>query len=461
MAKKRKRRKKAYICTFIYDVDLEFHSSDGDSYEFLPAMISYILVEHDFEKRVMPCMYMKLKILPSVYNKMVPDQGQGKMYVKLYRTQLDTSTSSVRKVVIRDEFDYYMTDDPNTYKELETAGEENGNSYRVCTIGLIKTELQTLNKKPFEGVFKNTNMVSLVQEATKHMGDIVIQPFVYNTPIMEFSCPAVPSVGQFLSYLNSQYSFYNGSYIYYLDFDKIYIRSNDGSYIDVQDGDNMYVAFDIRDLTDYQSFAVGMVNDKSQSAYIIYVSANDATIDTNRETSDLVGNVQAVNNSVEATAIDPTGAAAALAASQAANGQTQQAATTNVSANVIDTSAITGIESKMDATIMVSSGDPNAAKYVATNIAEKAVKLTITKSDMDSRIFTPNKQYLLCNYNDNQKYCGIYYLVKKQEIYLRTGDQLTSQMIITMRKAADFVQETAASESGNSNNSTTESANLV
>ena len=84
---KRKRRKKAYICTFTYDADLEFHSSDGNSYEFLPEMISYILVEHDFEKRVMPYMYMKLKILPSIYNKMVPDQGQGKMYIKLYRNR--------------------------------------------------------------------------------------------------------------------------------------------------------------------------------------------------------------------------------------------------------------------------------------------------------------------------------------------------------------------------------------
>ena len=57
---------------------------------------------------------------------------------------------------------------------------------------------------------------------------------------------------------------------------------------------------------------------------------------------------------------------------------------------------------------------------------------------MDSRVFTLNKQYLLSNYEDNPKYCGVYYMTKKEEIYLRTGDQMTCQMTITLRKCADF-----------------------
>ena len=63
----------------------------------------------------------------------------------------------------------------------------------------------------------------------------------------------------------------------------------------------------------------------------------------------------------------------------------------------------------------------------------------ITKVDMDSRVFTPNKQYLLCNYEDNPKYCGIYYMVDKKEIYLRNGNQMSCQMTITFKKSADFV----------------------
>lgn len=496
----KKKRRRAYISTFEYEVNLEYHpsngivkrntSSDGKNsktnkqrknkkfYRFLSPMVTYILIEHDYKKRVMPIIYLKVKILPSIYNQMVPDQGKGKLYLSLYRKQIKSSTSSIYRNVIRDEFDYYMTDDPNTFQELETNGEESGESFRVCTIGLIKTELQTLNKKVFQGVYKNTNIVSLVQEATKHMGDVVIQPFLYNTPITEFTCPAVPSVGQFLHYLNSQYSFYNGSYIFYMDLDKTYIRSNDGSYIDIKDGDNKYIAIDIRDLTDHQSFAVGQLDDRSQKAYIIYVSGTDAQIVTDRETSELVGQVQSVNNSQIAdpnlanltamsnnlgTITDTTGTTTTVNADGTTSTTNNGTATTTTTTDVIDTSAITNIDSKLEATILVSSIDPNAAGVISSTIAENACTLEISKSDMDSRIFTPNKQYLLCNYNDNQKYCGVYYLVKKQEIYLRTGSQMNCRMIITMRKAADFISKsiTSREDAAATNNSTTQNANLV
>ena len=468
--KSKKKKRRAYISTFEYEVTLEYHPSSGGIakkgkskgkrknkkfYRFISPMVTYILIEHDYRKRVMPVIYLKVKILPSVYNKMVPDQGKGKLYLSLYRKQIESSTSSIYKNVIRDEFDYYMTDDPNTFKELETTGEESGESFRICTIGLIKTELQTLNKKVFQGVYKNTNIASLVQEATKHMGDVVIQPFLFNTPITEFTCPAVPSVGQFLHYLNSQYSFYNGSYIFYMDLDKTYIRSNDGSYIDIKDGDNKYIAIDVRDLTNHQSFAVGQLNDKSQKAYIIYVSGSDAQILTDRETSELIGQVQTVNNSQIAdpnlanltamsnnlgTVTNAVGVTTTTNADGTTSTTDNSLPTITTTTNVVDTSAITNIDSKLDSTILVSSVDPNAASVMSATIAESACTLEITKSDMDSRIFTPNKQYLLCNYNDNQAYCGVYYLVKKQEIYLRTGAQMNCQMVITLRKAADFIE---------------------
>ena len=72
-------------------------------------------------------------------------------------------------------------------------------------------------------------------------------------------------------------------------------------------------------------------------------------------------------------------------------------------------------------------------------ISENANTLTITKSDMNSKIFTPNKQYMLSYYHDNPSYCGLYYLVGKTEIYLLSGTDFKCQMTITLRKCADFI----------------------
>lgn len=400
---------KAYVTTFTYECELAFNSSDGTSMDIVKECIKYILIDHDYSKNIMPIIYIKAALQPSVYNKMVPEQGKGKMYLKLYRKRTKGSTSSASKKVLYDEFDYYMTDNPNAYKKMDTINEGTGASFKECYIGLMKMDLQTKNKKTFEGVYKNTNIMSLVQSATSDQ-KMVIQPFVNNTPIKTFSCPTVTSVGQFISYLNSRYSFYKGSYIYYMDFDKTYLRSNDGTYIDAKDGDYKYIAFDVRDLTQYQALTTGMVEDPDQDAYIIYLSGSDAQIVVDRVTSELNGTVKAVS---------------------AAEGTTLSTAS-------IDTSSITNI-GQSGAQKMFITTDPKAAKNIATKVAEMSNTFIVTKIDMDSRVFTPNKQFLLCNYEDNPKYCGVYYMTSKKELYLRSGNKMNCQVTITMKKCADYV----------------------
>ena len=399
---------KAFITTFIYDCELAFNSVDGSSTTIIKDAIKYIIIEHDYRKSIMPVMYMKVNLIPSVYNKMVPEQGKSKIYLKLYRTKRKGSTSSAPKKVIYDEFDYYMTDDPSGFRKLDTIGEEKGVAFKECFIGLIKLDLQKKNQRTFEGVYKNTNMASLVQSATSHM-KMVIQPFVNNRYFSSFVCPTINSVGQFIAYLNNRYSFYNGSYTYFMDFDKTYLRSNDGYYIDAKDGDFRYVAFDIRDMTAHQALTTGMVEDPDQDAYIVYVPGQDAQITIDRVTSNLVGTVNAVDTK---------------------DGSSLQVSNVN-------TQYITNIGTA-GSTLMHISKDPNGAKNFTTRVAENSDTLMITKVDMDSRVFTPNKQYLLCNYEDNPKYCGIYYMVNKKEIYLRNGAQMTCQMTITFKKCAGF-----------------------
>lgn len=400
---------KAFITTFTYECEIAFNSVDGTSTEILKDAIKYIIVEHDYRKAIMPTMYMKINVIPSVYNKMVPEQGKSKIYLKIYRTRHKGSTSSAPKKVIYDEFDYFMTDDPSGYKKLDTIGEEKGTAFKECFIGLIKLDLQKQNQRSFEGVYKNTNMASLVHNATSHMR-MVMQPFVNNKTFSSFVCPTISTVGQFLSYLNSKKSFYNGSYTYFMDLDKTYLRSNDGSYIDAKDGDHKYIAFDIRDLTTRQALMTGMVEDVEQDAYIIYVPAQDAQITVDRVTSSLIGEVNAVD---------------------------MKDGSFNQTAN-INTQYITNIGTA-GSSLMHITEDPKGASNMATRVSENSSTLIITKVDMDSRVFTPNKQYLLCNYEDNPKYCGVYYMVGKKEIYLRNGNQMSCQMTITLKKCADFV----------------------
>ena len=407
--KKNKTSSKGYITTFNYDCEVAFNSAKGKAMPIMKECVKAIIVENDYKKNIMPIIYMKLRLQPSIYNAMVPQQGLGKMFLKLYRIRNKGATSSAPKKVIYDEFDYYMTDDPNAYRKLDTINEERGIPYKECIIGLIKIDSQKQNQRTFEGVYKNTDALTLVQSATSEL-KMVMQPFDYNKRYDKFVCPTITSIAQFITYLNNDAKFYKGSYVYYMDFEKTYLRSNDGSYIDAKDGDLKYVAFDIRDLTGYQSIATGMIEDPGQDAYIIYVSGTDAQIIIDRVTSNIIGNIDSVSGK---------------------DGSKIQAAR-------VDTSRITNI-STAGSMNMKTSDDRNAASYLATRVAENSDTMVITKIDMDSRVFTPNKQYLLCNYEDNPKYCGVYYMIGKKEIYLRNGNQMSCQLTLTFKKCADFI----------------------
>lgn len=398
---------KGFITRFKYECEINFNSTDGTSFEIPAPVIRYIIIERDFEGKVMPLIYIGINLEPKYYDKMIVEQGISKVHLNLFRIRTE-STSTAPKTVIYDEFDYFMTDDPDSYTVTDKIADDAGQSYKRCIIGIAKLDLQKYNQKTFEGVFKDTNSMSLVQSATSDM-KMVIQPFHYNTKFKTFVCPKIGTVGQFISYLNSKSSFYKGSYTYFMDFDKTYLRSNDGSYIDAEDGDFKYIAFDIRDLTAYQTLATGIVEDKSQDAYIIYVTGNDAKITIDRVTSSNIGTIEAANT---------------------ATGTTIDSASVN-------TEEVTNIGSQ-GSTLVRASDNPHAATNMSTIISENATTLSITKMDMDSRIFTPNKQYLLCNYEDNPKYCGVYYLVKKEEIYLRVGDDLRCSVTLVMKKCADF-----------------------
>lgn len=396
----------AFQSSYDYDCELSFNYK-GQSVSIMRECVKYIVIDHNYSKKVMPIIYMKISLPAKTYNMMVPAQGVGKMYFRLYSKKQNV-TSSTPKNYIYDEFDYYMTDDPNAFRKLDEVDEKSGQAYKDCTIGLVKTELTQQNQRNFSGIYKNTNTVSLVQSATSHM-KMVMQPFKNNIQLESFSCPSIGSVGQFIAYVNSQYSFYNGSYIYFMDFDRTYLRSNDGSYIDAKDGGYPYVAFDIRDLTQYQAQTVGIVDDSSQKAYIIYISAADAHIGMDRAQSQLTGNVVSIN----------------------AEGGTESVQ--------IDTSAITSIQSSINGSTILRSDDPNAAQALASTIEESAGTLVVSKTDMDSRIFTPNKQYLLSNYEDNPTYCGVYYMTFKREVYLRSGPIMKSLIYLGLKKTADFV----------------------
>ena len=74
---------KSFVSTFLYDCELHFNDKDGNSTEIMKECVKYILISHDYKSKIMPVIYLKANITPSIYNKMVPQQGTSKIVLKL------------------------------------------------------------------------------------------------------------------------------------------------------------------------------------------------------------------------------------------------------------------------------------------------------------------------------------------------------------------------------------------
>ena len=63
-----------------------------------------------------------------------------------------------------------------------------------------------------------------------------------------------------------------------------------------------------------------------------------------------------------------------------------------------------------------------------------SILLNITKTEIDSSILTPNKEYLVQNFSGYRKYDGKYLLAYKREIIIQQDKQFISNTIFGLRK---------------------------
>ena len=63
--------------------------------------------------------------------------------------------------------------------------------------------------------------------------------------------------------------------------------------------------------------------------------------------------------------------------------------------------------------------------------------MTISKTEIDGTILTPNKQYQIRNYEANRQYDGKYILSFKKEVLLRQDDNYISSVMFGLRKVSE------------------------
>ena len=378
------------------------------NYTFPRNSIRTIIIDDSYDKNTMPIIYIKVRISSVLYNKLVLNSNKGTISFRLFKFTRDTK-SSIREVYIEDNFTYIMTSDPNYNEALEqfvnntnTDDTESSDTYMEGFIGLMSLQCIEDNKKLINDIIKDSNLPSIVHKYTNHM-NMCIEPFEYVDVIKQHIIPPMTTITSLLKWLNDNFTFYKSGYRYFRDFTTTYLLSMNGRA--VSDGTSRFntIVFSIRDPLDHLGKVNSMELDNTNHAYIIYVDASDTSIHidrtTNKHYNSIVG-VDGIGNTVKEHLNLP--------------------------------------ESPMlSEKVLLERTYPNNIEKIystKTAIESASVIVTIRKSEIDSTIFSPNKEYQIKNYSDNREFDGRYLLSYKKEIILRQDDGYIGGVAVGLRK---------------------------
>lgn len=378
------------------------------NYTFPRNSIRTIIIDDSYDKNTMPIIYIKVRISSVLYNKLVLNANKGTISFRLFKFTRDTK-SSIREVYIEDNFTYIMTSDPNYNEALEqfvnntnTDDTESSDTYMEGFIGLMSLQCIEDNKKLINDIIKDSNLPSIVHKYTNHM-NMCIEPFEYVDVIKQHIIPPMTTITSLLKWLNDNFTFYKSGYRYFRDFTTTYLLSMNGRA--VSDGTSRFntIVFSIRDPLDHLGKVNSMELDNTNHAYIIYVDASDTSIHidrtTNKHYNSIVG-VDGIGNTVQEHLNLP--------------------------------------ESPMlSEKVLLERTYPNNIEKIystKTAIESASVIVTIRKSEIDSTIFSPNKEYQIKNYSDNREFDGRYLLSYKKEIILRQDDGYIGGVAVGLRK---------------------------
>lgn len=361
-----------------------------------------IIVDHNYERNIMPLVYVELNVDLNLYDDIISNASNGKMFlnVKTYDTN---STMALMEDTIKDQFVYFVPSNIQYTKELKDEQLNRNINTKSIILGLMKIDLINKNKTIFNGVYRNVDTNILINEFTSNLGEIIIDPLDNNSLMNEFILPPQDSVVKTIDYLfNYKVPFYNSKYNFFMDWNRSYLLNMNGS---ASKAGMNTVNFKIMQINDNEAYYQGITKELEAGTYVIFINVGDCKVSVNTTTEKNTNQLIGVNSSnISVMNLD-----------------------INKSSNSINKPLF--IRTESDAVTETS---------VKKNILEgTSVIVNFSKPNMDTSIITPDKRFIIDCYNDYDKYNGTYILTHKKEVIAKVDNNFSSTISMGFRKISN------------------------
>lgn len=365
--------------------------------------IGEFIIDYGYDEFTMPTIYMNLTLKDSIIYKMIEKQNTATIVFTLQKFVYEDDKAPLVKLdYIKREFIYFLMDD-YTKSNVSEDLDDQGTNLSHVVVGLMDKELVNNTKKNFNGIISG-DMTSIIYSIINSDRDILIEPLEHNTNVKNLLIPSLNSKKKLLNYLNDMSCFYDTKFRYFNDFDVTYFLSGSGNNVQKKNDkyDTVYI-----NISPYQvnsSVYEGMVIDADRFNYKLNISEQYASPLFNNILDRTYTNIRGIDSSGEA------------------------------GSEKLD---ITDENMTMEKfkNIKINNGNTTLLKNIKSTIDQSKNPITISKSDIDTSVFTINRKYFI----DASDVYGVevngqYLLGTKTEIFVREGKDFVVDVTMTFFK---------------------------
>ena len=357
-------------------------------------------IDYNYEKKNMPTLLIRVVIDKSIIDHMINNKNNT---IILSITKFKESNGiHIRKPVIKSEFFYFLDNNMSFTDDIDYGNKENKENkdiYKIISLGLIQKDIVLNNKTLINTVYKDTHLLDIICDVFKEK-NLVIEPFVNNDDVKCLIVPPMETVSKFLTYLDDRYTFYNTPYRFFYDFNKTYLLSSSGRGVPVKNEKyNAIFIYVDNTITDQSKFD-GMKEDSELKAYMINVDAAAINISVDKATTISYNQIIGVNSEGEYQSV-------------------------NINSN------LDGDRYKVT---RLSNERFDVLDNLKNELESNNIVINIIKGELDSTVFTLNKEYYIKNYNKLADKNGKFLLSAKKEIYIKESEYFNMTTILTLKK---------------------------
>lgn len=386
-----------------YSVDLRYiKQKERISQEIKPEHIRSIIIDRDYISNNLPIIFMTITLDKKIIDDMIKNYDNNTMVLTIYKYLYKEGKLTTKTKYISEEMMYFLTEELNyraslDYTDKETKARQD--ITKTITIGLMGLNSINNNKKTFNTILRNTTMMNTVHYCTSHM-NMIIERFNYNKTFKEILIKPQSTTSSVIKYLNDINVFYKTPYRFFIDFDCGYLLSSSGTGVPKKGESINSVLIIVRDPLHPQAMNDGMITNFDTKNYQIDVSAADTQLTQNKITEKVYTSVSSISE----------------------NGQSK-AASLNINKSKYSTDKVE--------IIRTPNSNPNLIENIKAANEQSSSHISLNKIDVDLSIFTPNKRYIIKNYDGYSKRDGDFILTRKRDLlYFESENRFTGNVML-------------------------------